>query len=95
MTRKRVAVLSACDAGLGDVAGGVIKAGVKLREMGEAGRVSREAAKTPLDEGVKQVRKAKKQAKNRNTLKAAAPATAPAVSGSMTLKNDTNLGQPQ
>lgn len=42
---------------VGDVASGTIRAGVQLKQMGEAGRISREAQRSPLQDAEKTSRK--------------------------------------
>jgi hypothetical protein len=42
---------------VGDVASGTIRAGVQLKQMGEAGRIARESQRSPLQEAEATARK--------------------------------------
>jgi hypothetical protein len=78
---------------VGDTLGGVVKGVGKLKEMGEGGRVAREAVKQPTDKAATQVKRQTRAEKRRGELKKALRKVGPAGASSMTLRDDTDLGK--
>lgn len=64
---------------LGNTATGAVRAAVKLNEMGAAGRETRAAMRSPLDEAVSDTGNALRKKYNRNALSRSAPSFIPAA----------------
>lgn len=64
---------------LGNTATGAVRAAVKLNEMGAAGRETRAAMRSPLDEAVSDTGNALRSKHNRNALARSAPSFIPAA----------------